>query len=71
MSGGAQGSECDELWTCILLGVHWRLGEGKAGVPVMQEGGWSESYFTFEGIGDVPHRPSGHQLQLSISCVYL
>ena len=37
MFRGPEGSECDAVWACILLDVYWRLGEGEAGMPALQE----------------------------------
>lgn len=37
MFRGPEGSECDAVWTCILLDVYWRLGEGEARMSALQE----------------------------------
>jgi hypothetical protein len=48
--GGVKGSECHAVWTCVLLGVYWGLGEGEAGVSALSEGSDGAAYFAFAGL---------------------
>ena len=36
--GGDEGSECDDVWPCLLLDVYWGLGTREARVSALQAG---------------------------------